>query len=89
MSATTHHHHRTIEANMRTDYNPRQIENLETHIANIIKIIEEKTNRLIETHRRRARLQPVNPPAWMIRRELEELHVQLDLAISEYEHRNI
>lgn len=70
-------------------FNPRQIEDLEKAIQGTILLMEQKQARLIETHQRRARLLPVSPPAYTIRRQIEELGERLELLLSEYQARNI
>lgn len=89
MSATKTHHHDTIEAATRYPYQPETIANLEGRIEHDIARGRTIAAKLFDTHRRRLSGLPTNPPAWVLRRQLERIQDQLDLAISERDRRRI
>lgn len=68
---------------------PRKIVDLETHIRELNLNIEQKYGELSDAHRRRIARLPLRKPVWQLREELEDLHHQFDLALSDYDRRKI
>jgi len=68
---------------------PETVANLEARIEHDIargRIIFAK---LFDTHRRRLSGLPTNPPAWVLRRQLERIQEQLELDLADLDRRRI
>lgn len=87
MSATTHHHHDTIEANTR--YNPRTIDNLAELIKAKIETGQQLAAQLAAAQTLRVFGQEPELPVRAIREQLDRLHEEITLDLVELDRRRI
>lgn len=79
MTTTTHTRHP----------DPETVHNLEARVEHDIARGRIIAAQLFDTHRRRLSGLPTNPPAWVLRRQLERLQEQLDLDLADLDRRRI
>lgn len=73
----------------RITYNPETIANLEAAITAKIMRGKDLSEQLFDIHRARLAGRPTNPPAWVIRAQIELLNDELALDFAELDRRRI